>query len=378
MTGADDVRSIVESAKPACGLETVCVVNVEARSVRWLWPGRFALGKVSIIAGDPGLGKSQFTIRLAAHVSRGRPWPVDETECPLGSVLLVSAEDDVADTIRPRLEAADADLSRVHCVGLVAGANGRRGLSLETDVTLLASKVAELGDCRLIVIDPVSAFMGATDSHNNAEVRGLLALLSDMAAERSIAVVLVTHLNKGGERSNAMYRATGSLAFVAAARAAYVVTRDKDDPKRRLFLPLKNNLAEARTGLAYRVVTAGNGAPSLAFEPDPVTTTADEALSGVAAGPKPRDEAADWLRERLAGGSVLAADIWADARAAGLAEATVKRAKRRLGVVTDKTRGKLAGGWSWRLPDAEEDQSAEGDQICSGIKLIPFGEGDPL
>ena len=383
---AEDVRAMIAAAEPvASGLEIVCVADVQARPVEWLWPGRIALGKLTLIVGDPGLGKSMFTLMLAANVTRGRPWPVDATECPLGSVLLVSAEDDVADTIRPRLEAAAADLSRVHCAGLVKEAGARRGLSLETDVALIAARATALGDCRLVIIDPVSAFLGATDSHNNAEVRGLLAMLAEMAARLGVAVVLVSHLNKAGERSRALYRPTGSLAFVAAARASYIIARDAEDPKRRLVLPIKNNLAEDHTGLAYGLITGTNGAPCLAFEPDPVTITADEALSGASAGPSPRDAAADWLRERLANGPVLAADVWADAHAEGLAEATVKRAKRQLRVVARKTKGRLEGGWLWRLPTAagarEQDHAPEGDQPSTGTDVIPFAffeETDPL
>ena len=129
----------------------------------------------------------------------------------------------------------------------------------------------------MIVIDPISAYLDGTESHNNAEVRAVLAPLAKLAAEVGAAVVCVTHLNKGSQ-SSALYRATGSLAFVAAARAAYAVTKDKDNPSRRLILPMKNNLAPDTSGIAYAVV-APQGIPIVAWEPTPVTITADEALS---------------------------------------------------------------------------------------------------
>lgn len=365
MRSDDELARLVDGAgtfKGARGgeLEVVRVADVQAELIRWLWPNRFALGKVSLIAGDPGLAKSILTLTMAAHVSRGRPWPVDCTVCPLGDVLLLSAEDDLADTVRPRLEAAGADLERISIVGLVNNREGRRGFCLEKDVGRLTTLIEGMnGRCRLVVIDPVSAFLGAVDSHNNADVRALLVGLSEMAARMRVAVILVSHMNKGGERSNALYRATGSLAFVAAARAAFAVARDKDDPKRRLFLPMKNNLADDQSGLAYRVSTGLNGAPCLVFEPDPVTISADDALAGAGPRPRPRDEAKEWLRALLEDGPVPAAQVWEEAKASGFAEATVKRAKQQLGVDTYKAKG-LGAGWMWRLPGAEEDHD-EGD-----------------
>jgi hypothetical protein len=169
-----------------------------------------------------------------------------------------------------------------------------------------------------------------------------------------------------------IYRATGSLAFVAAARAAFAIARDKDDPKRRLILPMKNNLADDQSGLAYRVATGLNGAPCLLFEPEPVTISADDALAGAGTGPRPRDEATEWLRALLADGPVPAAQVWEEAKAAGFTEVTCKRAKRQLRVETYKPKGSLAGGWMWRLP------GAEGDHLAGAGGVIPFGMSEPL
>jgi RecA-family ATPase len=173
-------------------LEVVRVADVQAEPIRWLWENRFALGKVNLVCGDPGLGKSILVLTIAAHVSRGRPWPVDHTPCPLGDVLLVSGEDDLADTVRPRLEAAGADLDRIHMIGLVRSKSGRRGFCLEKDVARLATLIEAMdGRCRLVEIDPVSAFLGQVDCHNNADVRALLVGLTEMATRLRIAVVLV-------------------------------------------------------------------------------------------------------------------------------------------------------------------------------------------
>src|SRR5205823_6333601 len=151
-----------------------------------------------------------------------------------GLVVILSAEDDVADTIRPRLEAAGADVRRCYVVDAIRDIDGAgeihsRAFNLAADVARLEALLAQLGDVALVIIDPLTAYLGDADSHKNAEVRGLLAPLGEMAASRGVAMVCVSHLNKGGS-SEALLRVSGSLGFVAAARAAFIVTRDTGDP----------------------------------------------------------------------------------------------------------------------------------------------------
>ena len=154
------------------------VSDVEAKPVRWLWPNRFALGKVSILAGDPGLGKSQLTNYLAAQVSNGGTWPNGEGWAERGDVIILSCEDDLADTIRPRLEAARADLTRVHVIEAIMSDDGkRRGFRLTDDLQRLERALQVLhGTARLVVIDPITAYMGKTDSHKVADVRAVSAV----------------------------------------------------------------------------------------------------------------------------------------------------------------------------------------------------------
>jgi AAA domain len=216
--------------------------DIKPQPIRWLWPGRIARGKVTVIAGHPGLGKSQVTASMAAIVSTGGQWPVDRSSCERGHVVIMSAEDDPGDTIRPRLEAAGADLTRVHIIDAVAdgyradGTQCQRGFRLDADTARLGTMLAQIGDVRLVVIDPITAYLGETDSHKNAEIRALLMPLADLAAKHGAAVLCISHLTKAGN-TDVLMRVMGSLAFVAAARAAYVVARDQDDPARRLFLP---------------------------------------------------------------------------------------------------------------------------------------------
>ena len=336
----------------ALGLSTTCAAHVTPEAVSWLWRGRIALGKLTLFAGDPGLGKSMLTGAMAAHVTTGRAWPVDRSACPQGSVIMASAEDDLADTIRPRLDAAGADPHLVHVLNMVTeiddnGDTFQRAFSIEKDIPRLEAVIREHSDCKLITVDPISAYLGKVDSHNNAEIRAVLAPLADMAQKYSVAVVGITHFNKSS--AGALYRAMGSLAFVAAARAAYAVTKCKDDPDRRLFLPLKNNLGDDKTGFAYTIQTGDNGAPYVAWEPEQVTVTADEAMApGTDEEAPALREAMDWLIEELRHGMVKVKDLQKVARDAGLSWRTVRRAKDRIGVKSEKRT--FDGQWQWVLP----------------------------
>lgn len=330
--------------------------TVKSEPIKWLWQGRIALGKLTLITGDPGLGKSLITAYLAAVVSKGYRWAVDETECPIGDVVMLSAEDDAADTTKPRLEAAEADCSRIHVLQAVKDADSEsnraeRMFSFKRDMAVLEELLTTLPECRLLIIDPISAYMDGTDSNNNSDVRSLFAPLAALATRNKIAVVCISHLNKSSG-SNAVYRSIGSVAFIAAARAAYVVTKDQQNPQRRLFLPSKNNLAQDTAGLAYSVITADNGAPVVAWEPQPVATTADEALAPFESNGEhtATDEATDFLRELLPSGSMNAKQIQQEARQAGISEKVLRRAKEKLGIKSWKSAA-FAGGWVWGYPE---------------------------
>jgi RecA-family ATPase len=148
-----------------------------------------------LIAGAPGLGKSQITTYLAAVASNGGTWSTGE-KCDAGDVLFLSAEDDPADTIRPRLEACGADLDRVHIVEAVKDQRRERSFNLNRDLDALAAKLTASRSAKLVIIDPISAYLGAIDSHKDAEVRGALAPLAKLAADHGVAVVCVTHFEK--------------------------------------------------------------------------------------------------------------------------------------------------------------------------------------
>jgi AAA domain len=367
-----------------------CAADITPEPVEWLWPGRIAIGKQTLLAGEAGLGKSQVTIGVAAAVSNGGPWPCSEGQAPLGNVIILSAEDGAADTVIPRLMAAGADRQRVHLISAVTSENGkgRRAFDLQSDLDLLEAKIAEIGDVKLVIIDPISSYLGRkVDSHVNAAVRATLEPVGEMAERFRVAFLSVTHPPKGST-TTAINRFIGSVAFVAAARSAFMVTRDADNEERRLFLPVKNNLAPLGKGLAFwleqRIVgDPGKGIVNSAvhWESEPVTITADQALAETDGGAEQhgaRREAEEFLREILAHPEGVAAkDAEEEARAKGIASRTLKRARKKLGVVAEKNG--MEGGWIWRLPAEGGQQTPKSATFKSGPlreKVAPFEEPD--
>lgn len=334
-------------------MRSLCVRSLDQydpQEVVWLWPGRFPRGKVTLLAGDPGLGKSFITMDLAARVSRGLGWPDAPGNGKAGGVLVLSAEDDPADTLRPRLERCGGDPSRVVFVGGVKHAEDgpELGVDLQVDIPALEDAVRVHGS-RLVIIDPISAYMGQTDSNNNAEVRGLLKELSRLAMEYGPAVVCVTHLNKSSQGSKAVYRAMGSLAFTAAARVVWQVSRVPGEDDLRAMTLVKSNLAANPKGMTYRIADGRVEWVSSDFE-----LHADEVEAGVGEGPPDSlREAAEFLKSALAGGPRPAAEVISEAEQAGLSVEGLKRAKRLAGVRAMRAE---SGGprrpWVWAIGGA--------------------------
>lgn len=341
----------------------VSLADLEPEEVEWLWPGRIPLGKLTMIAGDPGLGKSFTTLDMAARVSTGKPWPDDpNVTTKVGSVIIMSIEDDLADTVVPRLNAAGADRSRIIAMSSVkcveTGKIKERIFNLETDIPRLAEAIERTPNVRLVVIDPVSAFTGKTDSHKNTDVRSMLAPLQDLAAKHRVAVVCVTHLNKNAA-GPVMYRSIGSIAYNAAARAVWGVVKDQKEANRRLFLPVKNNLAPDGHGLAYRLTDSDiRGVARVAWDSVPVDVPAEEAFGAPHGGSRsPRNEAEDFLRDLLAEGPVSATDAISEAESNGITEKTLRRAAKAINV--QKRKVGMKGGWEWSLSSAGEVEDAE-------------------
>jgi hypothetical protein len=346
-----------EEGPPEPGLNTRRLSDVIATEVEWVWPGRVPKAKLTLLCGDPAVGKTWLALDLVARLTTGRPFPdapnpfarKDGTqvgsEWPRRDALFVSAEDADDDTIKPRVETLRGDPSRVHTLRFVYDrATRRRGsLALDLHLEMLSSWLAEHPLVELVVLDPLSAFLGRVDSHRNSEVRGILGPLSKLAEKRRVAILGINHLNKG--EGQALYRAMGSIGFNAAARAVWQVCKDKDDPGRSLFLPVKFNLGPSPSGLAFRLSPQG-----LLWEEGMIETTADEALNGPGRGKV--DAAREFLRELLKAGPMPAAEVFAKAKAAGHKDKSLKTAKAELRVVSTKAGG-TGKGWVWALPPTE-------------------------
>jgi putative DNA primase/helicase len=338
--------------------------DIQPESIDWTWWQRIAQGKLSLLAGEPGLGKSQLAIKIAATVTQGAEWPCDEGRAKPGSVAMLCAEDGAADTIVPRLMAADADLSRVHIVSAVMGdqRQGSRSFNLQADLDLLDGFLARDPDVRIIVVDPISSYMGKVDSHKNTDVRAVLEAFGEMASRRRVALLGITHFSKGGGQK-AINQFIGSIAFIAAARTAFAVMADPDDETRRLFMPVKNNPAPMGRGLAFRMeqrlLPGDIVASSIAFDNQPVDGTADGILAAnndTGSEKSARSEAVEFLRETLATGPKPATEVRVDAEQSGQSWATVKRAKKQIGIIAER-KAEVGDGlgrdgrWYWRMPD---------------------------
>ncbi|MCX7422104.1 MAG: AAA family ATPase [Planctomycetia bacterium] len=324
-----------------------------ARDVEWLWHQRVPLGKLTLISGDPNLGKTWTVLYMIARITTGRPFP--DSANPFENrrnALWVSGEDEDEDTIRPRIDLLGGDPTRVHSLAFVFHDGKERTLSLGEHLNHIDNWLIRNPLVSVVAIDPFAAFLGKIDSHRNSDVRGLLTPLMKLASKHKVAIIGINHLSKG-DGSSAMYRGMGSIAFVAAARSSWMVSRDPKGPAdRRLFTNVKNNLAsEDVGGLAFRVGPDHNG---IRWEDGIVRVTADETLQHPDKSRAPqRAEAKEWLLDLLKDGPVSAADVWTKSKADGMCEKTVKLAKKELGVRTKKSGG-AGEPWLWSLSKSKK------------------------
>jgi hypothetical protein len=340
--------------------DLVLVADVDRERVRWLWPGRIPLGKVSVLDGDPGTGKSTLTLTIAAKVTTGSPFP-DGARPEVGDVILLSAEDDIGDTIRPRLEAAGADLARCWVLPDVRPEGKEpRPPELPADLFLLEDLVKSKR-AALVVVDPLMAFLsGQVDSHRDQDIRRVLASLGYMAGRTGAAVVIVRHLNKG--TGSALYRGSGSIGIVGAARAGLLVGPDPDDEGRRVLAMSKNNLAKDPDALAYRLVNDERyGVARVVWDGTSRHTAADLVRPRVDEDEAPAlAEAARVLKEILGKGPVRAREAMASAKQAGVAERTLHRARHALGVTTRRKGFGADAHYEWSMPAGPPPAMADG------------------
>ena len=341
------------------GARATAFATIEREQVRWLWPGRIPLGMLTLLIGDPGLGKSLLTCDLASRLTRA-----------VGVALMVTAEDSIGATVRPRLEATEADLSRVFNFVMVRGGE-EDGLALPDDIPALNGLV-EHHQARLVVIDPLMAHLPeGVNSWRDQSVRGALAPLRRMAEARDCAVLVVAHLNKGQD-TNALRRTGGSMGIPAAARSALLLARDPDDPEgeqgnQRVLAHVKTNVSAPAPSLACRVepvLLPGDERDESArlVLGEEVAITGEDLLKRQDGDERTAlADAVAFLLTELEVGSVAARSIQAAARDAGISSRTLERAKGSLGITSSK--GGLDGGWKWSLPEGRQGE----DRHISGL-----------
>lgn len=369
--------SVNEDAK----VELLRGTDITPEAVQWLWPGWIAAGKVNILGGAPGTGKTTLAGAMTATVTTGGRWP-DGARSPVGSVVIWSGEDDPADTLVPRLSAAGADLRRVYFISGIQEDGEHRAFDPAHDVELLRRKLEEVGDVRLLIVDPiVSAISG--DSHKNAEVRRGLQPLADLAAAMRCALLGITHFTKGTAGREPVERITGSLAFGALARIVIVaaVRQEEDGSCTRMLLRAKSNIGPDSGGFVYSLFqTELKEVPgifaSYAAWGDPIDGTARDLLASA-------DERADsdggtledakrFLAGLLEDGPQPTKAIRADADGAGYSWATIRRAQKALGIEAIKEG--MRSGWVWSMPRRCSTNSEDAQQN----RVSAFGELEQL
>ncbi|MCA3003802.1 MAG: AAA family ATPase [Planctomycetaceae bacterium] len=339
------------NANAPAGLVLTNLADVTPQPIRWLWPGRIPCGKLTVIAGDPGEGKSLLTLDLAARVSTGAAWPDDPTHTPRppGGVVLLSVEDDLADTVVPRLDAAGADrrmISAIEGQRLTEGAPVR-AVTLE-HLDRIGEAVDRTPDCQLIIADPVSAMLPG-DQNQAGDVRAITTPLAALAQRLNLAVVIVAHVAKATGQSRAMYRVAGSGALIAAARVGWTVARDPQNRDVRVMLPLKANIAKDVGGMNFTI--EGPDVPRVRWG-ERIDGTADDHAAALAGGQDDGElgECMTWLRDYLSMGARPSKAVQAEAQAAGFSIATLGRARKALRVQRAKQGWGDQGGWVMFLP----------------------------
>ena len=310
------------------------------KNVNWMWPGKIAYGKTTLFAGEPGVGKSQLLLYISSIVSYGGTFHFENKKCRKGKVLLIAGEDNDEDTIKPRLMALSADCKNIDlCQGKPAidkNGNPYFGcISIVEDLHLMEETIKK-EQYSLIIIDPISMYLGSVDENKNKEIRHALGMLDALAMRHNCAIILNSHFNKGGK--NAIGRIMGSVGFAGASRVVYGIMKDTENKEedKRLFIPIKNNLADDKEGYVYQVkpVTVRNCVENIStcrveWLPEKTSTTADEILSASSVSletPK-LDAAKEFLLEVLKDGSKLLVEIRKEANEKKISAGILYKAK---------------------------------------------------
>jgi putative DNA primase/helicase len=347
--------------------------TVPRNQVEWLWPDRIAANKVTMLVGDPGVGKSLVALDVAARVSTGRPWPGESPSTGLrepGGVLLLSELDDLDDTLRPRLEALDADLRRIVLLReFVRTSTGNREVvtfSIGGQLKMIEQAIERIRDCRLVIIDPLSAYVDSQYTRRDLNI--LLQELLELAVGNNLAVLVVSHFSRGHSLFHSGSHANSR--FCASARSVWKIVGDANYRHRRVMLPIKNNLGSDWLGLGFRIETAtDNLAPRVAWEDAPfevkVERVTHEPAKPMTLGSRcrQRESACEWLRTQLIAGRRLAQEILIAAREEQIGEKLLRRALRELGGLSHRG---PSGQYVWFLPDGQRSNLALESKLIVG------------
>ena len=365
-------------------VQLTCANEIKPKPIDWLWDGWLARGKLEVLSGIAGTGKTTLAISLAATVSIGGKFP-DGTRSPIGSVLIWSGEDSAKDTLVPRFMAAGADLSKIHFIGDVEHGGQIRSFDPAIDIAALNNAAAKINNISLLIVDPiVNAVAG--DSHKNGEVRRALQPLVEFGEKLNCAVLGVTHFSKGTGGKEPLERVTGSLAFGALPRIVLATAKiTEDETSRRIFCRAKSNIGKDDGGFEYSLNqkeidgypglfssyilwgdSVEGSARDLLAEPDN-RETGDDNNSAL-------ENAKNFLLKLLKDGSLLQKQIEVDARGAGHSWGTVSRAKNALSIKSEK----MIDGWHWKLASnmPKEVQAAQDAQhahinYVSALNTLP-------
>jgi DNA polymerase I-like protein with 3'-5' exonuclease and polymerase domains len=343
------------------GYVLVRASDIIPRKMDWLWPGHILRGSQELLTGIPGNGKSQIHCAFVAYVTTGGTWPDGCNSAPAGNVIMLTAEDCLDQTIVPRLIAAGADRDRVFVLKKIKKDNKERMFLLNEDLEELGRMIAQVGDVRLITIDPITAYIGSGskfDSHRATDVRGQLGPLADLAERMDVALSAITHPPKHATQRS-IDHFIGSQAYIAAARIGHLAIEEVDDDKvptgRALFANVKNNVSRKMSTLAYRIIEKplpGDLITASIVWEEIVDISADQAVAAAAPARNERgnqDDIIIFLFNTLLNGPVRIKFIEEQAATYNFSKDQLDRVKKKIGIVAFREKGKLNGGWFWAL-----------------------------
>lgn len=334
--------------------------DIKPRKIDWLWQNVVAFRKITLFAGEPGVGKSQLLLYIASILSNGLKFHFQPIKVEPQNVLILSGEDHAEDTITPRLMALNANIDRIHHVKGIKKID--KGGNAYFDVICLIENIFELeqkiiaNNYKLIIVDPISLYLGSVDEYKNKEIRSALCMLTALAERHDLAIILNSHFSKrsGNVTKSAIDRVMGSIGLAAAARIVFGILKDPDNLKKRLFLPIKNNIGPDEIGYSYEIkqIILDNNILTSRIEwlNEKIDKTANDILNPPLKIEAPkREEAKEFLLEMLKDGACMRRDLVERAKEFDISYGRLYAAKSELKIIEDYELGNKRNTF-WRLP----------------------------